>query len=211
MALMGASPAAEAKPTGWTSKSELSGSIVDAWAGYNEFGYTGRPEKKARTKVGTKATGKSARRASAHKRALRKAIKEQGYANAPKPEKGPKLVALTDMIPDVKPPAESITGGGIKWIASAACLNGTLASLVSQVAASYGSVTVNSTCRSRRHNARVGGARRSQHLTGDAVDFRVHGSVREVYAFLRNNPAVGGFKHYGGGLFHIDTGPRRTW
>ena len=77
--------------------------------------------------------------------------------------------------------------------------------------APLGSVTVNSTCRSRRHNARVGGARRSQHLTGNAVDFRVRGSNRAVYAYLRSHGQVGGLKHYGGGLFHIDTGPRRTW
>jgi hypothetical protein len=30
-----------------------------------------------------------------------------------------------------------------------------------------------------------------------------------VAAYVRSR--VGGFKHYGGGLFHIDTGPRRTW
>ena len=36
---------------------------------------------------------------------------------------------------------------------------------------------------------------------------RVHGNVRSALAYLRG--AVGGLKHYGGGLFHIDTGPRR--
>jgi uncharacterized protein YcbK (DUF882 family) len=100
--------------------------------------------------------------------------------------------------------------GGVRWAASASCLNSTLRSVVAGLA-SFGSITVNSTCRSRGHNARVGGARRSYHLTGSAVDFRVRGNVRGAYAYLRSSGSVGGLKHYGGGLFHIDTGPRRSW
>jgi uncharacterized protein YcbK (DUF882 family) len=70
---------------------------------------------------------------------------------------------------------------------------------------------VNSTCRSRRHNSRVGGARHSHHLSGNAVDFRVRGaSARSVYAFLRSHGSVGGLKLYRRGFFHIDTGSRRS-
>jgi uncharacterized protein YcbK (DUF882 family) len=79
------------------------------------------------------------------------------------------------------------------------------------VASMFGGVTVNSTCRSRGHNRRVGGASHSHHLTGNAVDFRVRGNWRGVWAFLRSSGGVGGMKHYGGGLFHIDTGARRSW
>ena len=114
--------------------------------------------------------------------------------------------------PAVHHRSKSLSGGGhVTWVASSGCLNGTLAGLVAEVGANYGPVTVSSTCRSHGHNAAVGGAPRSQHLTGDAVDFRVHGNVSGAMAFLRNNGSVGGFHHYGGGLFHIDTGPRRTW
>lgn len=107
-------------------------------------------------------------------------------------------------------PTTSLTGGGIAWRASAACLAGNLRSIVGVLATSYGAVTVSSTCRSRSHNRRVGGASRSWHLTGNAVDFRIRGtSISRVYAYLRGT--VGGLKHYGGGRFHIDNGPRRSF
>lgn len=106
---------------------------------------------------------------------------------------------------------KSITGGarGVTWVASSGCLNGRLKSAIYHVARTYGRVRVNSTCRSRRHNRRVGGARRSHHLTGNAADIRIWGNVRAAARYLRG--VAGGYKHYGGGLFHIDTGPRRSW
>jgi Peptidase M15 len=100
-------------------------------------------------------------------------------------------------------------GGGINWIASSSCLNGTLRGIVSHVAANYGSVTVNSTCRSSERNRNVGGAPKSYHLSGDAVDFRVHGNVSGAVAYLSGRS--GGYKHMGGGLFHVDTGPTRRF
>lgn len=112
-------------------------------------------------------------------------------------------------VPAAKPARSIARGGSVRWVASAGCLNGSLRGVIAQVAARFGSVTVNSTCRSRSRNARVGGARRSQHLSGNAADFRIHGNWGAASSFIRG--LVGGFKHYGGGLFHIDTGPRRTW
>jgi hypothetical protein len=100
-------------------------------------------------------------------------------------------------------------GGGINWIASSSCLNGTLRGIVSHVAANFGAVTVNSTCRSSERNRSVGGAPKSFHLSGDAVDFRVHGNVSGAVAYLSGRS--GGYKHMGGGLFHVDTGPTRRF
>lgn len=108
-------------------------------------------------------------------------------------------------------PPKSITGGarGVTWVAQAGCLNGRLKAAIYHVARNYGRVRVNSTCRSRRHNRRVGGARRSLHLSGNAADIRIWGNVRAAARYLRQ--VAGGYKHYGGGLFHIDTGPKRSW
>lgn len=105
----------------------------------------------------------------------------------------------------------SLSGGGnIRWTANSGCLDAGLRSVLN-AASAYGSITVNSTCRSHSHNRAVGGAKHSKHLTGDAVDFRVHGNAGAVYAYLKSSGAVGGLKHYGGGLFHIDNGDRRSW
>lgn len=105
-----------------------------------------------------------------------------------------------------------VTGGGsVNWVASSGCLDGSLKSVIYSMASRFGSVTVSSTCRSQSRNRAVGGAPRSKHLTGDAADFRVHGNVSAAYAALRSSGSVGGLKHYGGGLFHIDNGDRRSW
>lgn len=111
-----------------------------------------------------------------------------------------------------RPASRAVTGGGgVSWVANSGCLTGSLRSVIYGIASSFGSVTVTSTCRSAGHNRRVGGAPRSLHLSGNAADFRVHGNVSAAYASLRSSGSVGGLKHYGGGLFHIDTGARRSW
>jgi uncharacterized protein YcbK (DUF882 family) len=147
----------------------------------------------------------------------RKSKKSKKYAKRYRSAKRYKYKARKKRVASLKPfyakpkVRKSLSGGGVRWVASAGCLNGSLKSVIYQVAANYGSVTVSSTCRSKKRNRRAGGARRSKHLTGNAVDFRVRGNYRAVYAFLKSHGSVGGYKHYGGGLFHIDTGPRRTW
>ncbi len=113
-------------------------------------------------------------------------------------------------IPDTKPAAPSGSlSGGVRWVANSGCLASNLRGVIAHLAANFGHVTVNSTCRSHRHNRRVGGAPRSHHLTGNAADVRIRGNVRGALAYLRGS--VGGLKHYGGGLFHIDNGPKRRF
>jgi uncharacterized protein YcbK (DUF882 family) len=139
-----------------------------------------------------------------------------GHAEATEPvkhkKKGVKVAALHDDDSYYQSkPKKSLSGGGVNWVASSGCLDSGLKSIIYNVASNYGPVTVSSTCRSKGHNASVGGAPKSKHLSGDAVDFRVHGNIGGVYAYLKGNGGVGGLKHYGGGLFHIDNGDRRSW
>jgi hypothetical protein len=109
------------------------------------------------------------------------------------------------------PPAKkSVTGGSgrINWAASSRCVPARLRNAIHYVARNFGRVRVNSTCRSRSRNRRVGGASSSYHLKSQAADLRVFGNIRAAARYLRN--VAGGYKHHGGGLFHIDTGPKRT-
>lgn len=123
---------------------------------------------------------------------------------------GIRIASLERAVPTLDD-AASLAGASVVWRASAACLNETLRKVIGEVAASFGPVTINSTCRSPVLNARVGGARHSRHLTGDAVDFGIAGDKRAVLKYLQGHHLVGGLKLYEGGHFHIDTGPRRTW
>jgi hypothetical protein len=105
----------------------------------------------------------------------------------------------------------SLAGSAITWQASSGCAPGQLRGVLADVVSNFGPITVTSTCRSPVANRAAGGAGQSYHLSGEAIDFRVHGNVGAVYAYLSTNNGVGGLKHYGGGLFHIDTGPRRSF
>jgi hypothetical protein len=141
-----------------------------------------------------------------------RSAREEGRGARRAVQRRTRLASLGGGAFETKPASgPSVSGGGIRWAASSGCLNSGLRSVVASVASMFGGVTVNSTCRSRGHNRRVGGASHSHHLTGNAVDFRVRGNWRGVWAFLRSSGGVGGIKHYGGGLFHIDTGARRSW
>ena len=66
--------------------------------------------------------------------------------------------------------------------------------------------------RSPEHNKKVGGAKNSRHMKGDAFDVRMDN--HDPHEFERAARAVGftGFGYYPkSGFMHIDTGPARTW
>lgn len=167
------------------------------------------------TQTSTRKTG--AKSQPRKRRLPQRAVKRREQKVARTKSRSKKPVRVASLTPDVpsssssKRSTKSVTGGSarIHWAASSRCVPSRLRSAIAHVARNYGRVRVNSTCRSRRHNRRVGGASRSYHLKSQAADLRVFGNIRAAARYLRG--LGGGYKHYGGGLFHIDTGPRRTW
>jgi hypothetical protein len=91
------------------------------------------------------------------------------------------------------------------------CLPKTLLNVLYDVGMKFGDVKVISGYRSRSHNRAVGGASRSLHMECRAIDFFVTGAGKGVLEWLVRQKAVGGYKRYPFGSFHIDNGPRRTW
>ncbi|MBF9234391.1 YcbK family protein [Microvirga alba] len=91
------------------------------------------------------------------------------------------------------------------------CLPGDLREVVGDIAAKFGTVSVESTHRTGSHNWRAGGAPHSLHLSCRAIDFRVHSRTSGLMAYLRSRPEVGGLKIYRNGIIHIDNGERRSW
>lgn len=162
-------------------------------------------------------------RANSGKKAVAKATlssKRKSRSAAAKPARkrkdGTKVVSASAFVvgPSIRKTLIKKGGslnGRVNWNAPSGCVPAALKSVLYQVSQKFGPVVVNSSIRGRRHNRRVGGAQNSWHLRCMAVDFRVHGSHKGLWAFLRSHPAVGGLKRYPLGFLHIDLGPKRTW
>ncbi len=91
------------------------------------------------------------------------------------------------------------------------CLPPSLMGVIYDLAEIYGEVTILSTYRDPKRNARVGGVGKSFHLECRAIDFKVAGKAKDIIELLRNRPEVGGYKRYSLGFYHIDDGPKRSW
>lgn len=73
-------------------------------------------------------------------------------------------------------------------------------------------LVLTSAYRSPAHNKRVGGAKNSRHMQGDAFDVRMEN--HDPHEFEAAARAVGftGFGYYPkSGFMHVDTGPARSW
>lgn len=68
-------------------------------------------------------------------------------------------------------------------------------------------------CRSKAHNRRISGARRSQHLHCNAADFEIFGVPKyELATYLKQMSGRGGVGVYCGSSYvHLDIGPKRQW
>jgi len=86
--------------------------------------------------------------------------------------------------------------------------------LLQRVQRHYGKpLHIISGCRSKKHNRRVRGAKRSQHLYCKAADFKIAGvSKHKLVAYLKSMPGRGGVGLYCRSSYvHLDTGPKRYW
>ena len=171
----------------------------------------------SRRKRGARSRRSASRSNSANRRIARAVAERRDYTITRTANRDSTSTRVASLNPEmglsnmITGPEISITrvAPRIKWSANRRCLAARLHATINHVARNYGRVQVNSTCRSARHNRRVGGVRRSYHIGGRAADIRVFGNIRAAARYLRR--LSGGYKHYGGGLFHVDTGPRRTW
>lgn len=94
------------------------------------------------------------------------------------------------------------------------CFPKALRKILAKVKKKYGKApVVSSGYRSKKHNRRVGGARRSMHVSCKAADIRVPGVGKHALAkYLRSIRGVGGVGTYcGRGIVHVDVGVRRDW
>ena len=97
---------------------------------------------------------------------------------------------------------------------STSCFPARLKKLLRKVSAHYGrKLVITSGYRSHRHNRRIGGARRSQHIHCTAADFYIPGVNKYSLArYLKRLPGRGGVGTYAGNrTVHLDVGPRRSW
>lgn len=174
-----------------------------------------KPVKKIKKKVTAKVAGQS-KKAGQKVKLTAKAKSQKVATKVTKKKKGTKVASASAFVTGAPIKKSLVKKGGnfkgnVSWNAPSGCVPGALKSVLYQVSQKFGPVVVNSTARGHKHNRRVGGARKSWHLRCMATDFRVHGSTKGLWAFLRSHPSVGGLHRYPSGFFHIDVGPRRTW
>ena len=73
-------------------------------------------------------------------------------------------------------------------------------------------LVLTSAYRSPAHNKRVGGAKNSRHMQGDAFDVRMDNHDPYAFETAARNVGFSGFGFYQkSGFMHIDTGPERSW
>ena len=91
-------------------------------------------------------------------------------------------------------------------VKGAACLKREMLAMIDDLVAKIGPIQITSTCGGRH-------ARRSQHYSGKAIDFRpLATSARKTAAVARSLGSVGGVGTYSNGLVHADVGDRElSW
>ena len=91
------------------------------------------------------------------------------------------------------------------------CVPATLKTVLNEVSARFGPLTIVSTTHFQTDNHVSGSDREKLHAACKAVDFRIEGpAADEVLRYLRGRREVGGLNSYRGGLIHIDANERNA-
>lgn len=130
----------------------------------------------------------------------------------PQAAEGPAVTASLSPPPPARPPVAATpqpapARGSLKTDATAAtdCLPGELRSVLADVAARFGEVTVVSTHQLNTANHSSGSIRERLHHDCKAVDIRADRSrIDEIKTYLRGRPEIGGVESYRNGVIHMD-------
>ena len=121
----------------------------------------------------------------------------------PSPEQAASTAAPAQQMSEAAPVAQVASAGAPA--ALTACLPAGLRSVLKDVEARFGPVTLVSTTELHTDNHSRGSVRHKLHGACQAVVFKVDGSRQAVVAYLRSRPEVGGVNSYGNnGVIHID-------
>jgi uncharacterized protein YcbK (DUF882 family) len=114
--------------------------------------------------------------------------------------------------PTAATPAEPLSTGSIDASRTPMeCVPATLKTVLNEVSARFGPLTIVSTTHLQTDNHVSGSDRAKLHAACKAVDFRIEGAATdEVLRYLRGRRGIAGLTSYRGGLIHIDANERYT-
>jgi len=122
----------------------------------------------------------------------------------PSPERTASTAALAEPTPKDPPVAKAASAGSPT--VSTECLPAGLRSVLKDVEARFGAMTLVSTTELHTDNHTRGSVRHKLHSACQAADFKVVGNRQAVVAYLRSRPEVAGINSYGkSGVIHIDS------
>lgn len=101
-------------------------------------------------------------------------------------------------------PKQAASTGDSASQASTACLPEALRSVLIDLEARFGELTIVSTTHLHTDNHSAGSARARLHLACKAIDVRTSKEPKEAVAYLRSRPEVGGVSSYRNGVIHFD-------
>ncbi len=121
----------------------------------------------------------------------------------PSPEQTASTAAPAKLVSESAPVAQVASAGAPA--APTDCLPAGLRSVLKDVEARFGPVTLVSTTELHTKNRSRGGVRHKLHGACQAADFKVQGNGKAVVAYLRSRSEVAGINSYGNnGVIHID-------